>query len=168
MGRVLKSMGLIAVALALAASPALAGKYRTSPEEGRKYATKHMKFYLGAESQTYTLRGCWRIGPDGVGFTTYGGLYPGGVVCRFSGPIIKTAFDEDACRIFDFAAKQQQQPQKKKQKKKKKKRLVVVTDNVTKYTTDRPYWIGAAWCGLEPGAEGPPPPPGVIGPPLFG
>ena len=40
MGRVLKSLGLVAVALALAASPALAAKYRTSPEEGRKYATK--------------------------------------------------------------------------------------------------------------------------------
>jgi hypothetical protein len=147
MRKLLVPLGVIAVALAVA-SPALAGKYRTSPEEGLKFTTKHGKRFLGSQWPGYSLRGCWRVGPDGAGEHA---LYPGGVVCRFSGPVQKTAFDEDACRVFDFVAKQG-----------KKKRFV--TDNVT---IGPGYWIGGEWCRFEPGAEEPSPPPGAIGPPLF-
>ena len=143
--------GLITVALALAASTAL-GAYKTSPEEGRKYAKKHKKAFLKSESDEYKLRGCWRLGSGGAGGE---GFYPGGVVCRFSGPVLKTAFGEDACRFFDFAAKQG------------RKRAAFVTDTVTKYTSSRPYWIGLEWCSFQPGEE-PPPPIGSKGPPLFG
>ena len=153
MGRVLKSLGLIAVALALAASPAL-GAYKTSPEEGRKYAKLAKKAFLKSESDEYKLRDCWRIGPGGVGGTYK--FLPGGVVCRFSGPVLKTGFGEDACKFLDFAAKQG------------RKRNAFVTDHVTKFTSLRPYWIGREWCDFVPGAEEPPAPFGSKGPPLFG
>ena len=61
MGRVLKSLGLVAVALALAASPALAGKYRTSPKEGKSIAQKYSNF------GKWPFRSCWRIGGGGAG-----------------------------------------------------------------------------------------------------
>jgi hypothetical protein len=143
--------GLITVALAVVASTAL-GAYKTSPEEGRKYAKKAKK--VSGLGPAYRLRGCWRIGPGGVG-GTYKYL-PGGVVCRFSGPIITSGSGEEACRIYDFAAKQG------------KKRNAFVTDHVTKFTTDRPYWIGREWCDFVPGAEEPSAPIGSTGPPLFG
>lgn len=158
MRKLVASLGLIGVALALAASPA-PGAYRTSPEEGLKYTTLHMKLDQGGRASTYALRGCWRIGPGGVG--TYG-LYSGGVVCRFSGPVYQGGPNgEDACRIADYAAKQK----KPKKSKKAKKKFVTkfVTDNVTDYAV----WPGGEWCRFEPGAEDPSPPLFSIGPRLF-
>jgi hypothetical protein len=144
--------GLIALALALAASSAL-GAYKTSPNEGSKYAKLHRNAEAGPPSR-WQFRNCWRIGPNGVKYPggSFGSLVPakdlrGGVACRFSSTFLPST--SEVCLQLDVAVKQ------------KRGHFVTLT-----FSGSSQRWTGT-WCGGEPGAEVPPPPNYTIGPDLF-
>ena len=150
------SIGLIGVALALVAAPAL-GAYKTSPNEGRAVSKSVIRDYPGPSSR-WPFRGCWRIGPGGAGWWVPLGQAPGvlrgGVVCRFSTLPITSPYGT-ACLLREFAVKQA-----KPVNGRKSFRL----EEVSRGNSDR---VDGPWCSREPGAEEPPPPIGAIGPNLF-
>ncbi len=144
------SLGVIAVALAVA-SPALAGKYRTSPKEGKSIAQKYSQF------GKWPFRSCWRIGGGGAG--SYG-ILPGGIVCRFSSPPEYTPDYGWVCAVNDEAVKQDKKHKARPGLAKKTFQLEDVT------VRGQSRWAGD-WCNRIPSAVEPPPPTGAIGPALF-
>jgi hypothetical protein len=159
MGRVPKSLGLVAVALALAASPAL-GAYKTSPQEGRAASQSVINDY--PDPSAWPFRNCWRIGPKGAGWwSPPGGVGRGGIVCRFSTEALGRPETGYACLLREIAVKEI--PKKKKKIKGTKK--IFALWEVSRGNSTR---VDGDWCLRVPGAEEPPPPNGAIGPALFG